>query len=100
MSDNIDDIPSHTHVIFGDHSHSISNSDDFFIPVSKNTKSPTSIKLSDLKKLRADTFDRWAWDTGTDEDKELFEKLDKLIETIYDPKDAGFVMVVDNDDET
>jgi hypothetical protein len=74
--------------------------DDFFIPVSKNTPSPTSIKLSDLKKLRADTFDRWAWDTGSDEDKSLFEKLDKLLKNLNDPKDAGFVMVVDNDDET
>lgn len=84
--------------------------DDFFIPVSKNAGTPTSIKISDLKKLRADTFDRWVWDTGSDEDKALFEKLDKILESLKNTMDAGMfycpyvpivtINVIDNDDET
>lgn len=32
-----------------------------------------------IKKDRADAFDKWTWDTGSEEDRKEFERLDEAV---------------------
>lgn len=36
-------------------------------------------ELDQLKKDSVDAFDKWAWDTGTDADKEKYKQLEKKL---------------------
>ena len=42
----------------------------------------TREQFDKLKALRAEVFDRWNWETGSDEDRQEFERLDNQIKYI------------------
>ncbi len=52
--------------------------------IDDGTEITKSVTVDELRKMRAGAFDRWAWDTGSDEDRDKFEQLDTILNELKD----------------
>lgn len=55
---------------------------DFVCSHGQEEKIFTSISIAEIKRMREMAFDRWTWETGDEKDKELFEHLDAVLESV------------------